>query len=127
MEDYEKERVTELMSNEQTFLAWLRTGIEVMAFGFVAIKFSLFASQVMGILLVGGGALMTALSYFRFRSTVKQLRKGKFKYNIFLLTAVATAILLISVILMMCLVDAYLETGNTHGNPESEQTKIEKF
>ncbi|HET9572583.1 MAG TPA: DUF202 domain-containing protein, partial [Methyloceanibacter sp.] len=30
-------------ANERTFLAWLRTGIAVIAFGFVIEKFNLFA------------------------------------------------------------------------------------
>jgi putative membrane protein len=33
---------TELCANERTFLAWLRTGIAVIAFGFVVEKFNLF-------------------------------------------------------------------------------------
>ena len=33
------------LANERTFLAWLRTGIGVMAFGFVVVKFSLFLKQ----------------------------------------------------------------------------------
>ncbi|MGH6856365.1 MAG: YidH family protein [Methylocella sp.] len=47
---------TELSANERTFLAWLRTGIAVIAFGFVVEKFNLFilalASTAAG---VGGG------------------------------------------------------------------------
>ena len=33
------------LANERTFLAWLRTGIGVMVFGFVVVKFSLFLKQ----------------------------------------------------------------------------------
>src|ERR1700730_834423 len=47
---------TEQSANERTFLAWLRTGIAVIAFGFVVEKFNLFilalASTAAG---VGGG------------------------------------------------------------------------
>lgn len=31
-----------LLANERTFLAWLRTGVSLMAFGFVVSKFDLF-------------------------------------------------------------------------------------
>ncbi|MDA8205491.1 MAG: DUF202 domain-containing protein [Thermaerobacter sp.] len=31
-----------ILANERTFLAWLRTGVSLMAFGFVVSKFSLF-------------------------------------------------------------------------------------
>jgi len=34
------------MANERTFLAWIRTSIAIMAFGFVVEKFGLFLRQV---------------------------------------------------------------------------------
>ncbi len=119
----DKDKVTELLANEQTFLAWLRTGVEVMAFGFVAVKFSLFASQVMGIILVGCGALMIGFSYFRYRTTLKQLRDGHYAYSSFLLTLTASAILIVSVLLMSYLIEAYLKTGDTHGSASGEKNQ----
>jgi inner membrane protein YidH len=119
----DKQVVIQHLANEQTYLAWLRTGLEVMAFGFVAIKFSLFASQVMGIVLVGVGILMTLLAYFRYQKTVKQLRKGQYEYSSVLLTVTATAILIVSAILLFCLVEAYIETGSAQGNPLKEKEK----
>jgi len=110
MEKRQKSVITQLMANEQTFLSWLRTGVEVMAFGFVAIRFSLFASQVMGILLVGVGALVQISAYFRYRAMVKQLRNGDFRYNMQLLTAVAIAIFIISAILFAYLIAAQIGT-----------------
>lgn len=106
MERSDKPQLTEYLANEQTFLAWLRTGVEVMAFGFVAIKFSLFASQLMGILLIGIGTVMIALAYLRYRNTVRQLRKGEFKYSGTLVALTAAAVLLISSALLYCLLDA---------------------
>ena len=37
---------TDHSSNERTFLAWLRTGIAVVAFGFVVEKFNLFITAL---------------------------------------------------------------------------------
>jgi putative membrane protein len=34
------------LANERTFLAWIRTGIGIMAFGFVVVKFTLFVKQL---------------------------------------------------------------------------------
>ncbi|MEK7197689.1 MAG: DUF202 domain-containing protein, partial [Nitrospirota bacterium] len=34
------------MANERTFLAWIRTSIGIMAFGFVVERFSIFVKQV---------------------------------------------------------------------------------
>ena len=33
------------LANERTFLAWIRTSVGLMAFGFVVVKFSLFVKQ----------------------------------------------------------------------------------
>lgn len=69
-------------ANERTFLAWVRTGIAVMAFGFLVEKFSLFTeylrgktdslteihhgSSAVGFGLVLFGTLIIALSTWRF-------------------------------------------------------------
>ncbi|MBB5439184.1 uncharacterized membrane protein YidH (DUF202 family) [Pedobacter sp. AK017] len=34
------------LANERTFLAWIRTSIGIMGFGFVVVKFSLFVRQI---------------------------------------------------------------------------------
>lgn len=38
------------LANERTFLAWIRTSIGIMAFGFVVEKFSLFLKQIASLL-----------------------------------------------------------------------------
>ncbi len=80
------ERYSDHAANERTFLAWVRTAISVMAFGFLVAKFDLFlevatitlggkapssTSQLVGnfaglLLLLLGGAMML-LATFRFR------------------------------------------------------------
>lgn len=42
------------MANERTFLAWIRTSIGIMAFGFVVEKFALFVKQI-SFFLAGSG------------------------------------------------------------------------
>ena len=41
---------TDHLANERTFLAWIRTSIAIMAFGFVVVKFALFVKQITRIL-----------------------------------------------------------------------------
>jgi len=71
-------------ANERTFLAWVRTAIAVMAFGFLVERFDLFlevagqslnrrinlagqvAGSVVGLILIIAGALMVAVAMFRF-------------------------------------------------------------
>jgi len=82
------ERYSDHAANERTFLAWVRTAIAIMAFGFLVQKFDLFLriasasltarslperSQIVGdiaglLLIVLGGAMMV-LAAVRFRKT----------------------------------------------------------
>jgi putative membrane protein len=81
------------MANERTFLAWIRTSISIMAFGFVVERFSLFMKQltyyigreatpppagyssVLGIILVGLGAVMGVLAFFRYKTVERQVER----------------------------------------------------
>jgi putative membrane protein len=82
-------RYSDHAANERTFLAWVRTAIAVMAFGFVIERFDLFlqvsASQrvprlnpasstfanVAGLAFIAIGVAMVAISAFRFVRTAK--------------------------------------------------------
>jgi putative membrane protein len=101
------------LANERTFLAWIRTGIGIMAFGFVVVKFTLFVKQLslvlqkplptpshgystaIGIFLVGFGSLLNLMSFIRYRIINKQLQDANYKpYN--LLTTVLVAFILLA-------------------------------
>ena len=91
----------EHLANERTFLAWVRTSIAIIAFGFVIEKFSLFMKQmsfilgkttignampaapghssVAGIFLVALGTLMSVLGYIKFKKIQKQIDQRAFK------------------------------------------------
>ena len=119
-----EQNAREHLANERTLLAWIRTSIGIMAFGFVVVKFSLFIKQisllfgkdvavpqqqgyssVIGILLVAVGALILLLSYIKYKKTEKQLNSATFRSSsklVFLLTVV---ILSISVLLILYLVE----------------------
>ncbi|MES2063391.1 MAG: DUF202 domain-containing protein [Bacteroidota bacterium] len=102
------------LANERTFLAWIRTSIALMGFGFVLVKFSLFIRQLAlilpgkvvlptkgyssenGILPVAIGAAMALLSFFRYRSTEKQLSDHAYKPSLLLSVFLTVAILIIS-------------------------------
>ncbi len=77
-------RFSDHAANERTFLAWVRTAIAVMAFGFLVERFNLFlqvagqslgrkftvsgtlASDAVGIALIVAGAMMVAAAMLRF-------------------------------------------------------------
>ena len=86
------ERYSDHAANERTFLAWVRTAIAIMAFGFLVQKFDLFlrianqsldarstsaGSQIVGniaglLLIVLGGVVM-AFAAIRFRKTTRDI------------------------------------------------------
>jgi putative membrane protein len=119
-----KKMINEHMANERTFLSWVRTGIGIMVFGFVIVKFSLFINQLpsdffqdsnipkngftifIGIALVFTGALTILISYWKYRQIHKLLQKGEYLYSTLLLT-----ILTVTIFLMSMIIIAYLIIG----------------
>ena len=110
------------LANERTFLAWIRTSIGIMAFGFVVVKFSLFVKQIslilgkeniihskgysgiLGIVLVAVGTVTAVLSYIRYINSEKQINEGYYKHSTLLITVLTTFIFLVSVLLIVYLV-----------------------
>jgi putative membrane protein len=87
-----KQRFGDHAANERTFLAWVRTAIAVMAFGFLVERFDLFlqiagqtlgrhpvsahgqlAGNVAGLILIGLGAAIIVLALLRFRRTAIEI------------------------------------------------------
>ncbi|WP_171036492.1 YidH family protein [Dyadobacter sediminis] len=117
-----KKNAGDHLANERTFLAWIRTSIGIMGFGFVVVKFSLFIRQiaaalgskapvpatgfspVIGVLLVSLGALATLFSYVRYSATKKQLERGDYYQSSLLIKAMTAVIFLTSILLIVYLV-----------------------
>lgn len=120
----DQEIMNEYLSNERTLLAWLRTGIGIMVFGFVAVKFSLFLKQLpakylsetiapnsnftiyLGIGLLIAGALTILLSYLRYKKTVQLLQQGKYQYSTAMLTFITMMLFVLSISLIAYLIIA---------------------
>lgn len=109
----DKPQFNQHLSNEQTFLSWIRTGLEVMAFGIVSVKFALFSNQIIGILLVSGGFLMILFAYLKYRQNLRRLREAEFKYSHQMVTIVTLGILLVSAGLIFILYAAYVNEDTT--------------
>jgi putative membrane protein len=118
------------MANERTFLAWIRTSIGIMAFGFVVERFGLFLKQIayvlgqagglgfpadqkppqagysafFGIALVGLGALMGLLAFIRYKKVEKQIDEGTYRPSIILDLLLALSIVTVGVFLVFYLV-----------------------
>ena len=116
------------MANERTFLAWIRTSIGIMAFGFVVEKFSIFIKQIalllgkshsqvlpdtshslqgyssiFGVFLVGLGALMCLLAFIKYKKVEKQIESDTYQQSMLLNIMLTLSVLLIGVFLVVYL------------------------
>jgi uncharacterized membrane protein YidH (DUF202 family) len=110
------------MANERTFLAWIRTSIAIMAFGFVVEKFSLFVKQMayylgkeaapppqgysslVGIFLVGLGVVMGVLAFIRYKKVERQIDDDTYKPSPILSVLLFLSVLAIGIFLVLYLI-----------------------
>jgi putative membrane protein len=123
MSDPQPAHLSDHLANERTFLAWIRTAIGIMAFGFVVVKFSLFVKQlsfvlntqplpvqgkgysaVAGIGLVVMGALLTVFAFARYKRTEKSINQQDFRQKSWLLTVLTVCIALMGLFLIVYLI-----------------------
>ncbi|HKZ65816.1 MAG TPA: DUF202 domain-containing protein, partial [Chitinophagaceae bacterium] len=111
------------LANERTLLAWIRTSIGIMAFGFVVVKFSLFIKQislllgkditipqrgyssVIGILLVAVGSVVLLLAFINYKRTKKQLSQESYQPTSRLTLLLTIIMLIISILLIFYLIE----------------------
>lgn len=112
----------EHQANERTFLAWVRTGIALMGFGFVIVKFALFLKQisimlegeavaptrgysaVVGVVMVALGIVMTLLAFWQYRRVGKQLESDTYVPSSRLSVLLTLAILIGGILLIVYLI-----------------------
>lgn len=119
---------TDHMANERTFLAWIRTSIGIMAFGFVVEKFALFVKQisyflasqnaphpplvstnhqalssVFGICLVAVGALIGFFSFVKYKRTEQQIEQNTYRYSSLLAMSLTILVVVIGLFLALYL------------------------
>ena len=86
---------SEILANERTFLAWVRTSIAVMSLGFVIARFNLWIREVairvnpqmpmrgsglsapLGECMIGAGALITLFAAWRYHVINRTIRRGE--------------------------------------------------
>ena len=112
----------EHLANERTFLAWVRTAIAIMAFGFVVVKFSIFVRQFskvmtdkaivlpgkgyspyIGVFLFALGGILLLLSFWQFKRVQVQIEKNIYQTSSFLTVVLTSVIFLGSIALIVYL------------------------
>src|SRR6201984_1755794 len=95
----QKASLSDYLAAERTFLAWIRTGLALMGFGFVVARFGLFLQQIVlvnhavaggsaapvstgvslwfGSALIGVGIIVNLTSAWRHLQLVRQLDRGE--------------------------------------------------
>ena len=121
-------RARDHMANERTFLAWIRTSIGIMAFGFVVEKFALFIKQIalllgkshsqivpdtshslqgyssiFGVFLVALGVLLCLLAFIKYKKVEKQIESDTYQPSMLLNIMLTLSVLLIGVFLVVYL------------------------
>jgi putative membrane protein len=94
MESGQKASLSDYLAAERTFLAWIRTGLALMGFGFVVARFGLFLEQIqvlrslapqhnyglslwLGTALIAAGVVLFVAAAFHHLKLVRQLESGK--------------------------------------------------
>lgn len=109
------------LANERTFLAWIRTSIALMGFGFVIVKFALFIKQIslvlgskviapgkgysaiIGVIMVALGAIIALLAFIRYSTIEKQLNNNRYVPSKLLSILLTLSILTGSIFLVLYL------------------------
>jgi putative membrane protein len=109
----------ELLANERTFLAWLRTSIAVMSLGFVVARFGLWLRELalqvnpnvplqrtglslpLGEGMIGFGALLTLLAAWRYHVVNRAIERGEIKSDPRMVSLVTIVVVVSAIVLIM--------------------------
>jgi putative membrane protein len=98
----EEKRATEYLANERTFLAWIRTSIAVISFGFIVAKVTPHliehadASTPIGIAMMCFGALLSVLAMWRYHVVNRAIDEGEVSADRGLVVLVTVLIVLLA-------------------------------
>jgi len=109
----------ELLANERTFLAWLRTSIAVMSLGFVVARFGLWLRELalqinphtslhrtglslpLGEVMIGFGALLTLLAAWRYHVVNRAIKRGEIESDPRMVSLITIVTVLSAIVLII--------------------------
>jgi inner membrane protein YidH len=112
----------EILANERTFLAWVRTSIAVMTLGFVIARFSLWMremslglspqfhvrhtgiSAVIGECMICAGGLLTAFAAWRYHVVHRSIQRGEIEADPTMVAAVTAIVLAVTVAVIVYII-----------------------
>jgi len=111
------DRQREHQANERTFLAWLRTSVALIAFGFAITRFGLFlrqlraviqeqpaagntvvSSETLGVTLVVFGIITIALAAWRYNQVFWQIERGAYQPNRWLIWLTTGVVMILGIL-----------------------------
>jgi putative membrane protein len=111
---------SELLASERTFLAWIRTSIAILSFGFAIIRFDVWVRETLqqsggpplsghwsgsiGGFMVLIGGLMSAVGAIHYRRTNDQIISGQVKASNWLVLSISGCVVLLSIVVILYLV-----------------------
>lgn len=120
---HNRKNTTDHLANERTFLAWIRTAIAMMGFGFVIVKFAVFLKQfaliadkhdpymtvtttrsaIVGITMVAFGAFITLFGYIRYVNIRQKIDANAYYPTRWLSLAVTVGIVIVGILMVVYL------------------------
>jgi putative membrane protein len=137
------DRQREHQANERTFLAWLRTSIALIGFGFAIARFGLFlrelqirlteqdisthsliSSQSLGVGLVVVGIFLIILAVWRYNQVFWQIEQGNYQPNRLMVWLTATIVVVLGLLSIPFIL---WRQAAAPGSPSSPNSRAENY
>jgi len=138
------DRQREHQANERTFLAWLRTSIALIAFGFAISRFGLFLRQLQaslnqpathsqtlfnsensGVAFVVFGILTIVLATWRYNQVFWQIERGDYRPSRILVWVIATIVIILGALSLRLIVGSRtLNPSTVTPKPQTQSLKL---
>lgn len=138
----EVDRQREHQANERTFLAWLRTSIALIGFGFAIARFglflhqlqatvtqqaastnSLFSSENLGVSLVIVGIVVIALAAWRYNQVFWQIERGDYRPNRLMVWLIAGVVMILGTLSIPLVLWRNQEPSPPSSAPSKQQSQ----